>query len=232
MADIAKRIQAALEVDTVINAGEDAIEVVEAEEISLEGSVTSIAAKRRALHVAREAAGTPRITDHIKLRAGEQKNDDELREDADRMLRGDSDFLDISVGREQKPDNADDGKWISVSAQDGAVRLEGTVPSLSHRRLAEVLAWWVPGVADVDNRLHVQPAEEDNDGELRDALDLVLGKDQALDNQTINILVRDGTATLAGSVLNMEQRERAERDCWYVPGVHGVDNRLEVAAAS
>lgn len=231
MTDIAKRIQAALEIDPAINVEQDKIEVIEGDEICLEGTVTGIAAKRRALHVAREAAGTPRIMDHIRLSDGQRKNDDELREDADRMLRGDSDFQDIPVGRGQKPDNAGEDKWIVVMAQDGAIRLEGTVPSLGHRRLAEVLAWWVPGVADVDNRLHVQPPEEDNEGELRDALDLVLDKDQALDMQTINLLVRDGKVTLAGNVLSQEQRERAERNCWYVPGVHDVDNRLEIAAS-
>lgn len=231
MADIAKKILAALEIDPAINAAQDSIEVIEDEEIRLEGSVTSIAAKRRALQVARQAAGTPRIVDHIRLNAGERKNDDELRADADQMLRSDSDFQDIPVGREQKPDNASKNKWIAVSAEDGAIRLEGTVPSLGHRRLAEVLAWWVPGVADVDNRLHVQPPEEDNDGELSDAVDLVLGKDQALDNRTINVLVRDGKATLAGNVFSQEQRDRAERDCWYVPGIHDVDNRLEIVAA-
>ncbi len=232
MSDIEKKIQAALEVETAINAGQDTIEVIEGDEIRLEGTVTGIAAKRRALHAARETAGTPRIADHIKLDAGERKNDDELRDDADRMLRSDSDFQDIPVGREQKPDNSEDNKWISLSAQHGTIRLDGAVPSLSHRRLAEVLAWWVPGVADVDNRLRVQPPEQDNDGELCDALDLVFDKDQALDHLTINALARDGRVSLTGNVLSQEQRQRAERNCWYVPGVHDVDNRLEVAARS
>jgi osmotically-inducible protein OsmY len=33
---------------------------------------------------------------------------------------------------------------------------------------------------------------------------------------------------LEGVVASPEQRRMAERDAWYVLGVHGVDNRLRV----
>lgn len=231
MSDIRTRIQAAFETDEIINTGESSIDVIENDVIRLEGSVTGIAAKRRALHVAREAASTPGIADHIRVNPEQRKNDDQLLDDIDRALRSDADFLNIPVGQGYRTADVGGNNWIAASTRNGVVMLEGAVPSLDHRRLAEVFSWWIPGVTDVDNRLHVEPPEEDNDGELRDALDLVLDKDQALDNQSINILVRDGKATLAGSVRNYEQRERVERNCWYVPGVHEVDNRLEIAAA-
>ena len=42
---------------------------------------------------------------------------------------------------------------IEVSTEDGDVTLDGSVPSLVHKRLAGVLAWWVPGTREVINAL-------------------------------------------------------------------------------
>ena len=38
---------------------------------------------------------------------------------------------------------------IIVAVKDGIVTLNGEVPSLTHKCLAGVLAWWVPGTGDV-----------------------------------------------------------------------------------
>jgi hypothetical protein len=46
---------------------------------------------------------------------------------------------------------------ITVQVQDGVVTLNGQVPSLSHKRLTGVLAWWVPGTRDVINGLEETP---------------------------------------------------------------------------
>src|SRR5690606_22823643 len=63
---------------------------------------------------------------------------------------------------------------IEVRVEDGVVTLDGEIQSLSHKRLAEVLAWWVPGSRDVVNGLGVEPPQEDNDEEIADAARLVL----------------------------------------------------------
>jgi osmotically-inducible protein OsmY len=47
------------------------------------------------------------------------------------------------------------GGSIVVEVKDGVVTLNGEVPSLTHKRLAGVLAWWVPGVKSVVNRVEV-----------------------------------------------------------------------------
>ena len=65
---------------------------------------------------------------------------------------------------------------IVVEVRDGVVTLNGEVPSLSHKRLAGVLAWWVPGCRDVINGLAEVPAQEDNDDELTDAVCLAVRK--------------------------------------------------------
>ncbi|MFU8831903.1 MAG: BON domain-containing protein [Wenzhouxiangella sp.] len=228
MIDIASRIQADLERNPAINLHNDVIRVVDGDEIRLEGAVSSIANKRRALHVARQSAGTLRVSDHLRLRPDEQQGDDLLCTRLDQALRGDSEFQGIPIDIDREPEPDPDGRRISLSANDGAVSLSGVVPSLSHRRLAEVMTWWIPGVTAVSNRLRVEPPEEENDGEIQEALDLVFAKDPALSKHQINVLVRDGEVTLGGTVGSEEQKARAEADCWYLPGVREVNNELEI----
>ena len=67
----------------------------------------------------------------------------------------------------------DAGKWllargvpqgsegtIDVEVQDRIVTLNGRVPGLPSKRLAGVLAWWVPGVRDVVNGIELGSACE------------------------------------------------------------------------
>jgi osmotically-inducible protein OsmY len=102
------------------------------------------------------------------------------------------------------------------------------VTSLSHKRLAGVLAWWVPGSRDVINGLAVVPPEEDNDDEVTDAVRLVLEKDPFINAGEIRVSTRDYVVTLEGLVPNEKVREMAEFDAWYVFGVDRVVNKLQV----
>jgi osmotically-inducible protein OsmY len=119
---------------------------------------------------------------------------------------------------------------IEVAVVDGVVTLNGQVPSLSHKRLAGVLAWWVPGSRDVINGLAVEPPEEDSDDEITDAVRLVLEKDRFIKADQIRIRTRARVVTLEGLVPNTTIREMAEFDAWYVFGVDRVVNRLQVQA--
>ena len=124
-------------------------------------------------------------------------------------------------------DAAEDG-CIEISADDGVVTLAGTVPSLSHRRLAGALAWWVPGSRDVVNELIVDPPEEDRDDEVTDAVRLLLEKDPFINASQIVVRTRDFVVTLEGFVAAASQRGMAEYDAWYVFGVDEVINHIEV----
>jgi osmotically-inducible protein OsmY len=110
---------------------------------------------------------------------------------------------------------------------DGVVTLDGQVSSLSHKRLAGVLAWWVPGSRDVVNGLEVAPIQEDSDDEIAEALKLVLEKDPLINAYRIRVTVRSAVVILEGLVVNNAESEIAEMDAWYVFGVDRVVNRLE-----
>jgi osmotically-inducible protein OsmY len=115
-----------------------------------------------------------------------------------------------------------------VEVSDGVVVLNGAVPSLSAKRLAGVLAWWVPGSRDVVNGIEVVPPEEDNDDELVDAIRLVLEKDPFVNAAQIRVTCRNYAVTLEGIVKGEAQREMAEADCWFVFDVDRVTNLLLV----
>jgi osmotically-inducible protein OsmY len=104
------------------------------------------------------------------------------------------------------------------------------VPSLSHKRLAGVLAWWVPGSREVINGLAVEPPQADSDDEITDAVRLVLDKDRFVPADQIRVRTRGRVVTLEGIVANQTLCELAECDAWYVFGVDRVVNHLQVSA--
>ncbi|WP_435101696.1 BON domain-containing protein [Arhodomonas sp. AD133] len=226
--ELVGRIRAALEHDRAINVHAYPIDIRAGESITLAGTVADIVAKRRAAQIARQVASSIRIRDELRIDVARHRPDTELADAVIRRLHGELAFLEIPVGG-APPAN---GPAIAVTAGDDVATLAGTVPSIAHRRLAEVLAWWTPGVGDVDNRLHVYPPEEDSDEELTDVLRQVMEMDPSIDAARIGITVRDRGVTLTGVVHDDVHRRIAVRNCWYVPGVHGVGNRLSVVAGS
>jgi len=117
---------------------------------------------------------------------------------------------------------------IAVDVSDGVVTLDGDVPSLVHKQLAGVLAWWVPGSQDVVNSLTELETENDLDAELTEAVGMTLEKDAAVDTSQLRVSVRDAVVRLRGFVPSKSEREFAEFDAWYVFGVAGVENRIEI----
>jgi osmotically-inducible protein OsmY len=117
---------------------------------------------------------------------------------------------------------------IEVSVQDGVVLLDDHVPSLSQKRLAGVLAWWVPGSRDVINGMEVVPPEEDNDDDVTEVVRMVLEKNRFLNADQIQVTTRNFVVTLEGVVRTEAQKEMAEFDAWYVFAVDKVVNNLTV----
>lgn len=111
-----------------------------------------------------------------------------------------------------------------------ALFLDRDVPGLSRKRLAGVLAWWVPGTVEVVNGIDVTPPQEDNDGEIAEALHLMLERDPFVDANKIRIEAKGAIVTLTGTIPSASEREMAEYDVWYVFAVDKFVNRLQVAA--
>jgi len=229
-------VQAALERSAEVNLHNSQVRLaVQDARLVMTGEVPDIAAKRAAHLTAVRLLGADRVVDKLCVKPVVQRSDAEIAAFLQDMIIQERAFRDcplhVVAGSATSPPAggaAAVGGEITLSVSDAVVTLAGTVGSLTHRRLADVLAWWSPGVRAVHNLLHVVPEQVDNDAELCDALRIVLEKDPSLDAGAIGVQVKARVVTLQGTVSSEAQRRMALQDAWYILGVHGVDNRLQV----
>jgi osmotically-inducible protein OsmY len=161
--------------------------------------------------------------------------DKELRAHMRDMLMEEASFKDLELGETEHGQRklvqgapADARGSIDFEVKDGIVTLNGSVPTLVTKRLAGVMAWWVPGVRDVVNGIAVEPPEDDGPYMIAEAVRVVLEKDPYVDATQVRVGVRNAVVRLDGLVPTGTEREAAERDAWCVFGVDNVINEIEV----
>jgi len=231
-----KKVRACLEKDSRINLHRFPISIsVENGDLLLEGNVQDIAAKKVSLVHAAEVCGTRRIVDRLRVVPAEKMGDAELRDHVRRALLEEPTLerclirdAFASPEKTQRQGAPGAAGTILVEVADSVVTLNGQVPSLTHKRLTGVLAWWVPGTRDVVNGLEEIPPQQDNDGELTDAVRLVLEKDPFVNATKLRVSTKDAVVTLHGLVPTEVMKKMAARDTWYVLGVKDVVNRVQV----
>jgi len=203
--------------------------------LTLEGEVGHLAAKKLILEVAAAVPGVRGIVDRLHVAPAQPMDDGTIRDHVrDAFLQ--EPVLETCTIRTREKDHVgvcresvrEPCGSVEVKVENGVVTLTGEVPSLSHKRLAGVLAWWVPGSRDVINGLEVVPPQEDNDDEITDAVRLVLEKDPFVNAGQIRVGTRGFAVTLEGLVANEAEKDMAENDVWYVFGVDNVHNELTV----
>ncbi len=231
---ILKETRAALERDTRVNLHRFPIHIdFSGGDLALEGEVENVAAKKIALEIAASACGIGGIIDRLRVVPAERMGDGEIRDHVCGALIEEPALEGCAVHarlndrvRTLRESTLGRPSAIEVAVTDGVVLLEGEVPSLSHQRLAGVLAWWVPGSRDVVNCLEVIPPQKDSDEEVTEAVRLALEKDPFIGAAQIRVSTRNYVVTLEGLVVNEKVKEMAESDAWYVFGVDGVVNKL------
>lgn len=238
MTSVEKAVRAAFEHDRRINLHRYPIRLefdVARSALTLEGEVENIIAKKRAFEIASRTEGIQGVVDRLTVAPGERRGDGAIRDSLVQELLAEPALLRCAIRVHNKgsmetlreaaetPDSV-----IDVSVDEGIIRLNGAVPSLSHKRLAGVLAWWSPGCRDVINGMRVTPPQTDNDGEIADALRLVLEKDPLVHADRIDIHVKNRIVTLTGLAGNREESKMAELDAWYLLGVNQVVNNIDI----
>ncbi len=237
---VLETVQAALEREPHINLHRWPVhlDLTDDSVLIMEGDVESIAAKKRALELAGAVADVRGVVDRLHVAPGEPKGDGEILDALETALLDARDFKNCSLRVIKKGQTLtlqeilddDSSGDILVSVNDGVVTLDGWVISLSHKRLAGVLAWWMPGCRDVVDAVEVLPPEQDTDDEVTDALSLVLEMDPLIPHPAqISIHTRDYVVTLDGLVATQAEKDRAEQDAWYLFAVDGVINQLAVS---
>lgn len=203
--------------------------------MTAEGKLDDVAAKRLALARIAAVPGVTGIVDRLRVAAAQPMEDGQIRDLVRDALVGEPALANIAVRELVKGEwltareyPAERGDEIRIAVADGIVTLSGDVPGLAQKRLAGVLAWWVPGAEDVVNGIAVTPPEEDNDEEVTEAVRIALEKDPFVDASQLHVRTTDHVVLLEGLVPSDAQRHMAESDAWYVFAVDDVDNRIAV----
>jgi osmotically-inducible protein OsmY len=204
----------------------------------LGGEVESVKAKKLALERVAALPGIAGIADRLYVKPATRMSDKEIRVHMRDMLMEEAGFKNLELaeleGGERKLAQRAPGARGSIDfeVRDGIVTLNGRVPGLTSKRLAGVMAWWVPGVRDVVNGIAVEPSEDDGPDMIAEAVRVVLEKDPFVNAAQVRIGVRNTVVRLDGLVPTGTDREAAERDAWCVFGVDNAINEIEVRALS
>jgi len=203
--------------------------------LTLEGEAEHVAAKKLSLELAIAVPGVTGIVDRLHVTSSTRMGDGAILDAVRDALLHAPVLQNCTIQVKRK------GTWeivrqatvtprgvIQVSVTDGVVLLDDHVTSLIQKRVAGVLAWWVPGSRDVINGMEVVPLQEDSDEEIAKAVRLVLEKDPFVNAERVRVTVKQAVVTLEGDAPSAPQKEMAEFDAWYVFGVDKVDNRMEV----
>lgn len=121
------------------------------------------------------------------------------------------------------------GYPVTIGVCDGVVTLRGTVETQGRVDLANLFAWSVPGVIQVNNQLLPDPGVRDDMtliGQVRQAMNR-----RPIDTNRIEVRVNEGVVELSGVVRSEMARDMAFEAAWSVPGVRAVYNNLTIRAA-
>jgi osmotically-inducible protein OsmY len=201
---------------------------------TIQAEVDNIAIKRLALERLAAIKGIGAIVDRLRVKPAQTMSDDGILDHLRKAYYVEPAFAALKI-KERKAgklklvqDAPEPRGEIEIEVKKGVVILNGRVPGLASKRLAGVLAWWIPGSRDVINGIAVEPPEEDAPIRIEEAVRIVLDKDPFVDASQVRVGVRNRTVRLTGAVRSREARDAAEWDAWYVFGVDDVINELEV----
>jgi osmotically-inducible protein OsmY len=196
--------------------------------------VDNVAIKRLALERLAATEGISGIVDRLRVKPALAMSDDGILDHLRKTLYAEPAFQHLAI-KEREVGNAklvraapEPRGEIEIQVKQGVIILNGRVPGLASKRLAGVLAWWVPGARDVVNGIAVEPPEEDTPDEIEESVRIALDKDPFVDASQVRAGVRTTTVRLTAAVHSPEARDAAEWDAWYVFGVDDVINELEV----
>ncbi len=205
-------------------------------ELTMEGEVDHIAGKKLALELAARVPGVSIIIDRLHVRPATPMGDGDIKDKVRDALLEEAVLASCTIRvwdkghLETVRELADGTGTIDVRVEEGIVTLDGDVAGPGQKRLAGVLAWWVPGSRDVINGIGVTPPEQDSEAAITDAVLQVLEKDPFVNSDSIRVRTRRAVVTLDGTVPREAEVKLAEDDAWYIFGVDRVINRLVVRA--
>jgi len=121
---------------------------------------------------------------------------------------------------------------ITVSVADGIAVLEGSVDAYWKKPYAENKVASIQGILGVENKLSVVPTKSISDELIADDVAAAFKRDTMVVPENITVEVKDGTVTLSGKALTWLERNAAEDDVLFTPGVIGIVNNIKIGLES
>jgi osmotically-inducible protein OsmY len=235
----AERVRAALRHVSQGGHGQSIEVLVDHGDLVLEGELSQLADKKRALVLAAAVPGVGAIIDRLRIAPTVVRDDEAIRADLLRALTSAALLGECSIHADGAGAFLHDcvlfpegcGGNIELRVEGGLVTLDGEVPCPREKQLAGALAWRVSGCRDVVNGLEVRQPGAGSDGRgLADAVRLVLDEDDAIDATRITVRADGATVILEGRAGSETDSRLAQADAWSVFGVSGVEDHLVVGA--
>ncbi len=183
--------------------------------VVLTGISDSILAKDRAAEIAETIRGVRSVVNKVEVRTAKRPAS-EIRSDINQKL-------------ENNP--ATDASKIQVEVNDSTVSITGEVPSGADKKLAEMLAESVRGVSGVYNRISVVRVETRSDEAIKKDIEQRYAWDVWLNEENIDVAVKDGTVLLSGTVGSPVIKRRAVNKAWIIGIDKIVPDELDVDPA-
>jgi osmotically-inducible protein OsmY len=139
----------------------------------------------------------------------------------DRVLRG-------IIHREIERDPEVLTRDIRVAVEDGVVTLTGFANSYFEKLAAEEAAKRTEGVRGIANDIEVRLGTGRTDPEIAREAARALRVDPGVPQNEIKVTVRNGHATVHGTVDHYSQKRGVEQVVASVPGLRGITNRIEI----
>jgi osmotically-inducible protein OsmY len=186
--------------------------------VTLAGTVSNLRVRLDAEHDARHVVGVADVHNLLKVRPARLVPDEDIRQTITAALARDPYVSYLPFG---------------VQVHEGQVLLSGQVPTSFEQERAGDVAAGVSGVLNVNNRLEKRPREDaasipadpDPDHALAERIRTRYLWSAALHDQEVQVAVRNGRATLTGTVDTWLDRQQAVQDA-HEAGAHEVNNHL------
>ena len=175
--------------------------------VTLSGSVADLLAERRAVKIAESIRGVSAVVDRISV-TPVSRSDEDIQKD-------------VSAALLQDP--ATESYKVGVSVKDAVVTLTGSVGSWPEKQLAKWIAEGVKGVKEVRSDIKIEYQTKRTDQEIAAEINDRLQWDIWVNGDLITAAVKNGQATLSGTVGSAAEKRRAGGDAW-VNGVTSVDD--------
>ena len=124
---------------------------------------------------------------------------------------------------------------VKGKAKDGVLTLTGQAPTKELKAKAEELAKTVAGVKSIKNNIEMGGKEIEarklTDADLKTELKEKLAADSQLKHATCTVDVKEGKATITGTVANDDMKKKVDVLAKTVRGLAAVDNQIKVQPA-